>query len=319
MLHHTPKKRLIAIALILTGVLLLLLAIFFANKKTDTQTTIAPPNPSPTPISNEPPQITQVYNEQLGRVHGIDNQDELIVIPSRLTQKEEFIHADAYQSLMGLVKAAERDGIRLTVVSAYRSYDHQKRIWENKWGNAPDNDINQARQVLEYSSFPGTSRHHWGTDIDFNSVSLSYWQSDEGKKVHRWLSQNAPQYGFCQTYGDNRTQGYAVEDWHWSHMPTAEQYYQQISNPQILAIATSQPVRGAEAVRLLNHHIYGYIQGISPCHFADTVQMTIVTPTPTPPAQTPAPSSVTPVQAPTQLPSHNPPPTTQANGQKGDW
>ena len=30
---------------------------------------------------------------------------------------------------------------------------------------------------------PGTSRHHWGTDIDFNSVDPAYFKTATGIKV----------------------------------------------------------------------------------------------------------------------------------------
>lgn len=203
---------------------------------------------------------------ELSAVHGRGGRGHLRAVPRQFTKKEEWVHQDVYNPLMAMIKHAEQDGIRLSVVSAYRSYDHQKRIWENKWGNADNTDTQKALSVLRYSSFPGTSRHHWGTDIDFNNLSPSYWQSGEGAKIHRWLTKNAPAYGFCQTYGYHRSGGYAQEDWHWSHMPTANQYYKQINNPQVLAVAINQPVKGAAAIRQLDKHLYEYIQGISPCN-----------------------------------------------------
>ena len=65
--------------------------------------------------------------------------------------------------------AALRDGIDLQLVSAYRSFDRQKYIWEDKYkrytaeGLSPKDAI---ERILQYSTIPGTSRHHWGTDID---------------------------------------------------------------------------------------------------------------------------------------------------------
>ena len=29
-------------------------------------------------------------------------------------------------------------------------------------GNRPNDDINHAKNILKWSAFPGTSRHHWG-------------------------------------------------------------------------------------------------------------------------------------------------------------
>lgn len=80
---------------------------------------------------------------------------------------------------------------------------------------------------------PGTSRHHWGTDIDINSVNNSYFNSSKGIKVYNWLVDNAANYGFCQTYtpkGESRENGYEEEKWHWSYMPLAKDYMELFKN-----------------------------------------------------------------------------------------
>ena len=52
---------------------------------------------------------------------------------------------------------------------------------------------------------PATSRHHWGTDMDINSVEDDYFKDGKGKKVYRWLVENASKYGFCQVYSDKKS------------------------------------------------------------------------------------------------------------------
>ncbi|MFB6349697.1 M15 family metallopeptidase [Moraxella sp. ZJ142] len=183
---------------------------------------------------------------------------------SNTRQKLKKIHREVYEPLMQMIAAARADGVRLSIVSAYRSYDHQRRIWERKWGNNANNDTKKALDILRWSSFPGTSRHHWGTDVDFNSVETGYWNSAEGKKVYRWLKQNAADFGFCQTYDSGRTQGYNEEPWHWSHLPTADKYYAQITNPAVLDIALTQKIKGAVAVRQLGV-MMNYVTGINHC------------------------------------------------------
>lgn len=202
---------------------------------------------------------------QLGEVHGMGGREHLRPLPLSLTNKEEWIHQDVYPELMAMVQHAQRDGIHLSIVSAYRSYAHQKQIWERKWGQADENDVNQALKILQYSSFPGTSRHHWGTDIDLNSVSHSYWESEEGQKVYQWLQNHAADYGFCQTYGAGRLGGYQDEVWHWSHMKTAQSYYAMTQQKLFLETVFSQNVKGMTAVRQLNNKLNEYIQLISSC------------------------------------------------------
>jgi LAS superfamily LD-carboxypeptidase LdcB len=72
---------------------------------------------------------------------------------------------------------------------------------------------------------PGSSRHHWGTDIDLNDLVNSAFESGHGKKTYEWLSANASKYGFCQPYtfkDDKRPSGYNEEKWHWSFVPVSK-------------------------------------------------------------------------------------------------
>ncbi|ALF60092.1 M15 family metallopeptidase [Psychrobacter urativorans] len=211
-------------------------------------------------------------NGQLGVAQGAGGMGHLKKVPGQYTSKEEFVHKNVHTSLMNMIFAAKNDGISLNLVSAFRSYSHQKRIWENKWGNSADNDTGKAKSILRYSSFPGTSRHHWGTDVDFNSVSLSFWNTAQGKKIHNWLTKNGPQFGFCQIYAAGRGRGYSDEPWHWTHAYTASQYYNQLSNPQVLNIALSQDIKGAAAVRQIPDEMMGYITGVSGCNVSSAPQ-----------------------------------------------
>jgi len=113
------------------------------------------------------------------------------------------------------------------------------KIWEKKWtgktilSNGEDasktylDPATRALKILEYSSMPGTSRHHWGTDIDFNNFNNSWFESGEGLKLFNWLSANASDFGFCRPYtekGENRPDGYNEEKWHWSYTPLSDIY-----------------------------------------------------------------------------------------------
>lgn len=210
-------------------------------------------------------QYPNIDNRQTNIVHGNGGMSHLKRVSDKYTHKEEFVHQNVFSPLMSMIAAASNDGIDLTLVSAFRSYSHQKRIWENKWGSHSEHDVNKASSILRYSSFPGTSRHHWGTDVDFNSVSLDFWNSPKGRHTHAWLVNNAPNYGFCQVYASGRTQGYADEPWHWSHMPTANGFFAQMSQPEVFNIALSQNIKGAAAARQMPDHMMGYVRSISAC------------------------------------------------------
>ena len=231
----------------------------------------------------------QAWLDDRQEVHGVFDQSstKLKSIPKKYTPKPEKIHPEVYNSLIDMIDKAQKDNIKLSVVSAFRSYQRQKQIWENKWGNRPNDDINHAKNILKWSSFPGTSRHHWGTDVDFNSVETAYWKSKEGKKVYNWLQNNAPKFGFCQTYDDGRQHGYNSEPWHWSYMPVANEYLTQISKPEVLEVVLNQGVKGSKAVRQ-SGDLINYVTSINACQvtYPQKHQQNIQTPQDLPPNDT---------------------------------
>lgn len=102
--------------------------------------------------------------------------------------------------------AAAKDGVNLYIVSGYRSYDTQKRIYNNyvaKDGKA---------LADTYSARPGTSEHQTGLAMDLNSLSSSFGNTREGK----WLEKNCHKYGFIIRYpkGKQNVTGYVYEPWH---------------------------------------------------------------------------------------------------------
>ena len=121
------------------------------------------------------------------------------------------------------------------VQSATRNFYAQKSIWEGKWTGRrlvdgqklnrthPD-PVQRALKILEYSSMPGTSRHHWGTDFDLNHLTNDYYESGADAVLFQWLRKNAGKYGFCQPYTAGRSAGYFEERWHWSYRPLAARF-----------------------------------------------------------------------------------------------
>lgn len=136
-----------------------------------------------------------------------------------------YMQREAYGAYLKMRGDALKEGIELTIVSATRNYDSQLAIWNRKWDRQSGSDSLKVRRIMRYSSMPGTSRHHWGTDVDFISVETGYWTHGQGLKAYRWLQANASKYGFFQPYTDDpeRT-GYAEERWHWSYCPISDVY-----------------------------------------------------------------------------------------------
>jgi len=142
--------------------------------------------------------------------------------------------ADALKVMLNDFKKEHKD-IKISITSGTRNFYTQKKIWDEKWTGvrwvSGADDITKitdpeqrARIILRYSSMPGTSRHHWGTDFDINQLRNSYYEKGEGKIIYQWLVRNASTYGFAQPFKSNRKEGYEEEKWHWSYTPLSKKF-----------------------------------------------------------------------------------------------
>lgn len=186
-------------------------------------------------------------------------------------------HKDAVAAFVRMAEDAEANGYKLKIVSAFRSFSDQKQIWEDKWTgktlvggkklnvSVPDPKA-RALKILTYSSMPATSRHHWGTDFDINSVDPKFFNTKDGKHIYDWLVGHASSYGFCQVYSHKggegeRTTGYEEEKWHWSYLPVAGWYLKQypidVGYDHITGFLGSDAASGIEVIKT-------YVQGINP-------------------------------------------------------
>ncbi|MEZ4987726.1 MAG: M15 family metallopeptidase [Saprospiraceae bacterium] len=188
-----------------------------------------------------------------------------------------YLRKDTYAAFRKMHAAAKADGVALTIISATRNFDRQKSIWEAKWTGArllegtekaPEaypEPVDRALAILRWSSMPGTSRHHWGTDLDMNDLTNEYFAKGKGLKEYNWLVAHAHEYGFCQPYspkGADRPHGYNEEKWHWSYMPVSkvltELARQQLTDEQI------DGFKGAEVatrIGVVDKYILGINEG----------------------------------------------------------
>ena len=102
-----------------------------------------------------------------------------------MNSKKLGIHQLMLNDFLALSKAAAQADIELKIASGYRSFERQLLIWNNKFTgktaikNAIGETVNISQltdieiihAILLFSALPGTSRHHWGTDIDLNNFT----------------------------------------------------------------------------------------------------------------------------------------------------
>ena len=203
---------------------------------------------------------------------------DFTLIPIKYADREGmYLRKDVLTAFQAMYDAAKKEGINLQIRSATRNFDYQKGIWERKWTGATllsdgtnvakdiQNPKEKALKILEYSSMPGTSRHHWGTDIDLNSFNNSYFEKGEGKIIYTWLNKNAAAHGFCQPYtpkGVNRPYGYNEEKWHWTYKPLGTEITafaeQNLKNKMITGFKGAET---ATEIDVVGKYVLGINQG----------------------------------------------------------
>ena len=183
---------------------------------------------SSTPQFDVPP-----MRELMGMVKPSED-DAFAELPARVSSRSGlYLRDEACQAFIRMYDAAAIDGLTLTALSATRPFHHQASIWNRKW-NRPQamgmSPIERARDILQYSSMPGTSRHHWGTDVDIFSLEPSDFERGEGARILAWLREHAEQFGFVEVYTKEEGRpGYQPEAWHWSYLPLSGPFLRAIN------------------------------------------------------------------------------------------
>lgn len=196
-----------------------------------------------TTVDTLPKDTFPSYNFTLDYLRGRfepENHPDFMKVPSRLTDKSRvfYLRKDVCAAFEKMHDAAALDSVQLLIISATRNFNRQKSIWEAKWTGArllegkenapkvyPDSK-GRALAILRWSSMPGTSRHHWGTDMDINKLNNPYFEKTRGLAEYKWLQAHAIEYDFGQPYspkGEGKRSGYNEEKWHWSYLPVARQ------------------------------------------------------------------------------------------------
>jgi LAS superfamily LD-carboxypeptidase LdcB len=293
---NSPSKtpyKMKHITLIFTLIVLLACSNHKAQNTTNltqdsTSTTSTPtqmPNKSELSDKSDSSDKSQLSTEMLLGKFTPAQDTNFVVIPDHMsTYKGLYCEKQTFNAYLAMRDSALQEGITLTIISATRNFDRQRQIWERKWNSyKPQNssdksdrpngltsptsptssntseDIAKIRSIMRFSSMPGTSRHHWGTELDFISAETNYWTHGEGLRIYNWLCANAHKFGFFQPYTANPTRtGYAEERWHWSYAPLSkpylETYKQKITAEDITGFSGSYLV---DSLNIIESHVFG--------------------------------------------------------------
>ena len=126
--------------------------------------------------------------------------------------KEYRLAGAAYDNYVQMWEAAGEEGLSMKVVSAYRTEDYQRNLY-----NKSERSSGQA-YADEYSARAGHSEHQTGLAMDIGSTLTSF----ENTAEFRWLQNHAHEYGYILRYpkGKEWITGYAYEPWHYRFVGT---------------------------------------------------------------------------------------------------
>lgn len=168
------------------------------------------------------------------------------------------LQKEANKAYLLMKEAAKKEGITIKIVSSYRSFEHQKRIWTRKYKKYISQGLPPTKvieKIIEYSTIPGTSRHHWGTDIDIVDgskkapKSLLEAKNFEKDRVYedlkKWMDENANKYGFYLVYTNKSSRkGFKYEPWHYSYKPISKPMLKQYLAMDIHKLLNSENLLG---------------------------------------------------------------------------
>ena len=137
---------------------------------------------------------------------------ELVDVGPNLVGRMQRLTPAAAARWQQMVEAAGTDGVRLLIVSGFRSVGYQAELIRNKLRKGQSID-----EILTVNAAPGFSQHHTGTAVDVATPGCRPLTEEfETSDAFRWLTGNAVDFGFSMTYPRDNDHGFVYEPWHWA-------------------------------------------------------------------------------------------------------
>lgn len=163
-------------------------------------------------IIKKPNEISVVVNKN-NKLPAIYIPDDLIEIPNYMAYNGKKMRVEALEAFQKLWKEAKKENLKITIVSAYRDYDYQSKLFQ---GYVQDKGLKYA---LNCSAKPGHSEHQTGLAIDVMGENGDYNLFEQTKEFE-WMKNHAHEFGFILRYpkGKEKITGFKYEPWHYRYI-----------------------------------------------------------------------------------------------------
>lgn len=139
--------------------------------------------------------------------------EDIVNVSSNYAYEGNSLRKDVLASYLDLWQSAKQDGIQLILISSYRSYETQNKLWTSR------KDSSGEREADNYAARAGYSEHQTGLAFDIGEWADTN-DNFELTSGFKWMKENAYKYGFILRYpeGKESITGYKYEPWHYRYV-----------------------------------------------------------------------------------------------------
>lgn len=124
--------------------------------------------------------------------------------------------------LKKLIESAKEIGLKISVVSGYRTPEYQKKLFDNELEDIKKKDkdgrnYDELSKIAENSvAKPYNSEHNAGLAVDLCRINEWFGNTEE----YKWMCENAYKFGFILRYTsqNQKETGVMSEPWHWRYV-----------------------------------------------------------------------------------------------------
>lgn len=195
--------------------------------------------------------------------------------------ENKILDTSAYYDFVNMKEAAIKEGVNIRILSGYRHFNDQLRIWNRKYLRYKKQRLSEQEifnRISTYSAIPGTSRHHWGTEIDIIDANAPqpktgylipehYRKNGIYSRLYEWMHSNGQDFGYYLVYTDNEYRnGFRFEPWHYSYKPVAKRYLRDFSRLDLMEYIKDEKIGGNNYLNknCLLSYFHTHLLGINP-------------------------------------------------------